>query len=181
MTERQIKTGRQQNSLRLFCFLPVSPLFRRRVRGFLTEEQTPSLRVARSCVFSPVSPHFRGRTGRQQPYFARSSFGCFLPVNLSFGRTGDNALLLTAFALAFSPVNPLSVAAFAALKVSFSGACPGKDEFYYIYNYIYIRRQRCRCGGACPPSRHDIFFSCGWENLSFSFYLYFPHGFLLTL
>ena len=41
--------------------------------------------------------------------------------------TGDNALLLTAFALAFSPVNPLSVAAFAALKVSFPGACPGKD------------------------------------------------------
>ena len=32
--------------------------------------------------------------------------------------TGDNALLLTAFALAFSPVNPLSVAAFAALRVS---------------------------------------------------------------
>ena len=41
--------------------------------------------------------------------------------------TGDNALLLTAFALAFSPVSPLSVAAFAALKGSFPGACPGKD------------------------------------------------------
>ena len=64
--------------------------------------------------------------------------------------TGDNALPLTAFALAFSPVCPLSendgkttefaslnpfsppltpsfVAAFAALKVSFPGACPGKD------------------------------------------------------
>ena len=41
--------------------------------------------------------------------------------------TGDNALPLTAFALAFSPVSPLSVAAFAALKVSFPGACPGKD------------------------------------------------------
>ena len=35
-----------------------------------------------SCVFSPVSPLFL--------------------------LTGDNALLLTAFALAFSPVNPLS-------------------------------------------------------------------------
>ena len=45
--------------------------------------------------------------------------------------TGDNALLLTAFALAFSPVSPLSVAAFAALKVSFPGACPGKDDFYF--------------------------------------------------
>ena len=146
----------------------------------MTGEQTPSLRVARSCVFSPVSPLFRGRTGRQrrrtgrqQPYFARSSFGCFLPVNPSFVAafaalrvslwrrmsadatgifilTGDNALPLTAFALAFSPVCPLSendgkttgnrlrltrflpvnpsfVAAFAALKVSFPGACPGKD------------------------------------------------------
>ena len=47
-------------------------------------------------------------------------------------RTGDNALLLTAFALAFSPVNPLSVAAFAALKVSFPGACPGKDDIFSI-------------------------------------------------
>ena len=45
--------------------------------------------------------------------------------------TGDNALPLTTFALAFSPVNPLSVAAFAALKVSFPGACPGKDDFYF--------------------------------------------------
>ena len=43
--------------------------------------------------------------------------------------TGDNALPLTAFALAFSPVSPLSVAAFAALGVSFPGACPGKDGF----------------------------------------------------
>ena len=31
----------------------------------------------------------------------------------------------------FSPVSPLSVAAFAALKVSFPGACPGKDDFYF--------------------------------------------------
>ena len=52
-------------------------------------------------------------------------------MNPSFGRTGDNALPLTAFALAFSPVSPLSVAAFAALKVSFPGACPGKDVFYF--------------------------------------------------
>ena len=127
----------------------------------MTGEQTPSLRVARSCVFSPVSPLFRGRTGRQrrrtgrqQPYFARSSFGCFLPVNPSFVAafaalrvslwrrmsadatgifilTGDNALLLTTFALAFSPVDPFSVAAFAALRVSFPGSCPGKDGSFF--------------------------------------------------
>ena len=50
----------------------------------------------------------------------------------NFILTGDNALLLTAFALAFSPVDPLSVAAFAALKVSFPGACPGKDDISYF-------------------------------------------------
>ena len=50
--------------------------------------------------------------------------------------TGDNALLLTTFALAFSPVNPLSVAACAALRVSFPGACPGKDG-----SIIWTKRQ----------------------------------------
>ena len=72
------RTGRQQNSLRLFCFLPVNLVFVvafaplkvslwRRMSAdatgifILTGEQTPSLRVARSCVFSPVSPHFRRR------------------------------------------------------------------------------------------------------------------------
>ena len=109
-------------------FSPRKPRFRRRVRGFLTEEQTPSLRRTLARAFSP-------------------------PLAPSFGRTEDNALLLTAFALAFSPVNPLSendgkttgnrlrltrflpvnlsfVAAFAALRVSFPGACPGKDGFF---------------------------------------------------
>ena len=67
-----------------------------------------------SCVFSPVSPLFRGRTGRQiktgrqQPYFARSSFGCFLPVNLVF--------------------------------------------------IVAALLSRCRCGGACPPSRLKFYF-----------------------
>ena len=94
-------------------------------KSILTGTTTPSLRKKLVRVFSP-------------------------PLAPSFGRTGDNALPLTAFALAFSPVNPLSendgkttgnrlrltrflpvnpsfVAAFAALKVSFPGACPGKD------------------------------------------------------
>ena len=80
-------------------------------------------------------------------------------------KTGDNALPLTAFALAFSPVNPLSendgkttgnrlrltrflpvnlsfVAAFAALKVSFPGACPGKDDFYFDEETTSSRRIR---------------------------------------
>ena len=50
-------------------------------RQIKTGEQTPSLRVARSCVFSPVNPHFRGTTGRQQNSLR---LFCFLPVNLVF-------------------------------------------------------------------------------------------------
>ena len=65
--------------------------------------------------------------------------------------TGDNALPLTAFALAFSPVCPLSVAAFAALKVSFPGACPGKDG-----SLILTKRQHPRCAYACS----NVFSSC---------------------
>ena len=57
--------------------------------------------------------------------------------------TGDNALLLTAFALAFSPVDPLSVAAFAALGVSFPGACPGKDG-----SLILTKRQHPHFAGS---------------------------------
>ncbi len=76
-------------------------------------------------------------------------------------KTGDNALPLTAFALAFSPVNPLSendgkttefaslnpfsppltpsfIVAFATLKVSFPGACPGKDDL------LFCRRDNIR-------------------------------------
>ena len=59
----------------------------------------------------------------------------------NFILTGDNALLLTAFALAFSPVSPLSVAAFAALKVSFPGACPGKDDISYFYEETTFSRR----------------------------------------
>ena len=112
----------------------------------MTGTTTPSLRVARSCVFSPVSPLFRGTTGRQQNSLR---LFCFLPVNLVFvvafaplkvslwrrmsavatgifiltGTTTGNRLRLTRFL----PVNLVFVAAFAALKVSFPGACPGKD------------------------------------------------------
>ena len=66
----------------------------------------------------------------------------FSPRKPRFLLTGDNALLLTAFALAFSPVCPLSIAAFAALKVSFPGACPGKDDFYFDEETTSSRRIR---------------------------------------
>ena len=76
----------------------------------MTGEQTPSLRVARSCVFSPVSPLFRGRTGRQRRRTGRQQNSlrlfCFLPVNLVF--------------------------------------------------VVAALLSRCRCGGACPPTRRDL-------------------------
>ena len=94
----------------------------------MTGEQTPSLRKTLARAFSPP--------------FAPSFVAAFAALKVSLWRrmsadatgifilTGDNALPLTTFALAFSPVNPLSVAAFAALRVSFPGACPGKDGFF---------------------------------------------------
>ena len=71
----------------------------------MTGTTTPSLRVARSCVFSPVSPHFRRRCAPLKVSLWRRMSA---DATGNFILTGDNALLLTAFALAFSPVNPLS-------------------------------------------------------------------------
>ena len=52
------------------------------------------------------------------------------PLAPSFGeRREDNRIRLRLFC--FLPVNLVFVAAFAALKVSFPGACPGKDDFYF--------------------------------------------------
>ena len=98
------------------------------------------------------------------------------------------------------PLTPSFVAAFAALKVSFPGACPGKDDFYFdeettsslrirlLECFLFVllfrgttgRQQnslrlfcflpvnlvfivaallsRCRCGGACPPTRRESLF-----------------------
>ena len=51
----------------------------------------------------------------------------------------------------FLPVNLVFVAAFAALKVSFPGACPGKDG-----SLILTKRQHPRCAYACS----NVFSSC---------------------
>ena len=112
----------------------------------MTEEQTPSLRRTLARAFSPpLTPTFVAAFAALKVSFPGACPGkdgslvydgkttefapliLFSPREPLFLLTGDNALLLTAFALAFSPVSPLSVAAFAALKVSFPGACPGKD------------------------------------------------------
>ena len=72
-------TGRQQNSLCLFCFLPVSPSF--------------------VAAFAALGVSFPGACPGKDGFFILTKRQI---------KTGDNALLLTAFALAFSPVNPLS-------------------------------------------------------------------------
>ena len=77
-------------------------------------------------VFSPVDLLFHRRCAPLKVSLWRRMSAV---ATIFFILTGDNALLLTAFALAFSPVDPFSVAAFAALGVSFPGACPGKDGF----------------------------------------------------
>ena len=85
----------------------------------MTGRQQNSLTL---ILFSPREPRFRRRCAPLKVSLWRRmsavATGNFIVL------TWDNALLLTAFALAFSPVNPLSVAAFAALRVSFPGACP---------------------------------------------------------
>ena len=83
-----------------------------------------------SCMplFSPRKPRFRRRCAPLKVSLWRRMSADATGI---FILTGDNALPLTAFALAFSPICPLSVAAFAALKVSFPGACPGKDVFLF--------------------------------------------------
>ena len=56
-------------------------------------------------------------------------------------RTGDNALLLTAFALAFSPVSPLSVAANAATKEGLTGRKQNKQSEFCclpVINYYLL-------------------------------------------
>ena len=74
--------------------------------SYFDEETTSSLRVARSNVFSSYSSYGNDR--------------------------GDNTLTSQeARSCVFSPVDPSFVAAFAALKVSFPGACPGKDDLLF--------------------------------------------------
>ena len=99
-------------------------------------------------LFSPRKPRFRRRCAPLKVSLWRRMSADATGI---FILTGDNALPLTAFALAFSPVSPLSVAAFAALKVSFPGACPGKDGFF-----ILTKRQHPRCAYACS----NVFSSC---------------------
>ena len=90
----------------------------------MTGRQQNSLTL---ILFSPRKPRFRRRCAPLKVSLWRRMSAV---ATGNFILTGDNALLLTTFALAFSPVNPLSVAAFAALRVSFPGACPGKDGFF---------------------------------------------------
>ena len=78
----------------------------------MTGETTPSLRVARSCVFSPVSPHFRRRCAPLKVSLWRRMSADATGIFILPGTTTGNRLRLTRFL----PVNPSFVAAFAALK-----------------------------------------------------------------
>ena len=124
----------------------------------LDGKTTTLLRKKLVRLFSPHEPRFRRRCAPLKVSLWRrmsaDATGIFILTKRQI-KTGDNALPLTAFALAFSPVCPLSendgkttgnrlrltrflpvnlsfVAAFAALKVSFPGACPGKDGFFIL-------------------------------------------------
>ena len=94
----------------------------------LDGKTTTLLRKKLVRLFSPRKPRFRRRCAPLKVSLWRRMSAVATGI---FILTGDNALLLTTFALAFSPVDPFSVAAFAALRVSFPGACPGKDEFLF--------------------------------------------------
>ena len=142
---------------------------RRRDGKFYLDGKTTEF--APLILFSPRKPRFRRRCAPLKVSLWRRMSADATGI---FILTGDNALLLTAFALAFSPVSPLSendgkttgnrlrltrflpvnpsfVAAFAALKVSFPGACPGKDG-----SLIWTKRQHPRGAYACS----NVFSSC---------------------
>ena len=114
----------------------------------LDGKTTTLLRKKLVRLFSPRKPRFRRRCAPLKVSLWRRMSAV---ATIFFILTGDNALLLTAFALAFSPVSPLSVAAFAALRVSFPGACPGKDG-----SLILTKRQHPRGAYACS----NVFSSC---------------------
>ena len=101
------------------AFSPVCPL---------SENDGKTTEFAPLILFSPRKPRFRRRCAPLKVSLWRRMSAVATRI---FILTGDNALLLTTFALAFSPVDPFSVAAFAALRVSFPGACPEKDEFLF--------------------------------------------------
>ena len=143
-------TGRQQNSLTLILFSPREPRFHRRCAPlkvslwrrmsavatgiFILTGDNALLLTTFALAFSPVDPFSVAAFAALRVSFPGACPGKdgFFILTKRQIKTGDNALLLTAFALAFSPVSPLSVAAFAALRVSFPGACPGKDDIFSI-------------------------------------------------
>ena len=98
---------------------------KRRILMIFTGRQQNSLTL---ILFSPRKPRFHRRCAPLKVSLWRRMSADATGI---FILTGDNALPLTAFALAFSPVNLVFVAAFAALRVSFPGACPGKDGLLF--------------------------------------------------
>ena len=78
-------------------------------------------------LFSPRKPRFHRRCAPLKVSLWRRMSADATVIFILTGTTTGNRLRLTRFL----PVNPSFVAVFAALKVSFPGACPGKDEFLF--------------------------------------------------
>ena len=81
--------------------------------GFDGEDNTLAAQNACSCVFSPVSPHFRRRCAPLKVSLWRRMSADATGIFILTGRQ-QNSLRL----FCFLPVNPSFIAAFAALKVS---------------------------------------------------------------
>ena len=82
-------------------------------------------------LFSPRKPRFHRRCAPLKVSLWRrmsaDATGIFILTGDNEEGREDNRIRLRLFC--FLPVNLVFVAAFAALKVSFPGACPGKDGF----------------------------------------------------
>ena len=91
---------------------------------------TPSLRRKLVRVFSPRKPRFRRRCAPLKVSLWRRMSAGATGIFILTGTTTPS--LRKKLVRVFSPpLAPTFVAAFAALKVSFPGACPGKDDFYF--------------------------------------------------
>ena len=95
-------------------FPPFAPFLR------TTGRQQNSLTL---ILFSPRKPRFHRRCAPLKVSLWRRMSADATVIFILTGTTTGNRLRLTRFL----SVNPSFVAAFAALRVSFPGACPGKD------------------------------------------------------
>ena len=153
--------------------------------------------MARSCVFSPVDPHFRGTTGRQQNSLTLKAY--MEGIHVGFGRRictdasskplPITTVLSAVFSSPWHKSDGQNCVAPAMERFSSEFWCGGRrntrvfqgrqagnhrkslmsggtDPFHVCpcflpVNLVFIVAallSRCRCGGACPPSRREFLF-----------------------